>query len=261
MKRKCIAASYFCYLLLNLVMPLCARADVRFTVDVPVAASSRNKPFKIEILNAGGNVVKEVKVEDINQGDSAKLKAGKIATAINLQAGPAYSATTPQNDILVVITGTDRIRVTADPTKEGFDKLNPKIEYHASLGGFGSPTGEDPFGGSSIVRIGLEGASIGNTYVASINPSLGMTDDDIFSFLANDLDIHGIPTTYDLTSNIMTLDNVIPGDRDFVFGNTDTGLNTFAEVAATISEPPTVALLIGIAVPGLVLLRHRKVKR
>jgi hypothetical protein len=235
------------------ILALLAATDVRaydvplFT-DIPGANSSAAMPLRILIYNRAG-VATTVNVTNIVGGggpgsDNANSKAAKIRAAINAQA-PAYGAGGIMND--VHINGTNRIRIAADPTKEGLDTLNPNIDYRASLQNLGpNSSGLNPGGGQSIVRVGVQGV-----YVASLMPTSSMTSDGVFVTLANSLETHGVAAHYDSMAKDMFIDSVVPSSKAFVFGNTDTGLSIGAEVAG-VPEPGSLLVSSATSLLGLV---------
>ncbi len=237
-----VAGAFFCLL----YGPEVRAYDVALFTDIPGASSSAAMPLTILIYNRAG-VATTVNVTNIVGGggpgsDTASSKAAKIRAAINAQA-PAYGAGGILND--VHINSTNRIRIAKDPTKEGLDKLNPNIDYTASLQNGGSnPSGVNPGGGQSVVQVGIQGV-----YVASLMPTSSMTSNSVFMSLANLLDTHGVAAHYDSVGKDLLIDQVIPSSEAFVFGNTDTGLSVGAEVSG-VPEPGSLLVASASSILG-----------
>lgn len=234
-----------------------ARADVLFSVDVAGAASTKAKPLVINVFNAGG-VAFTANVTDINKGDTVPLKALKVANAISQQT--PFKAS-PRDlgggkfDNPITIKGTNRVRIGPDPTMEGLNKINmglKGLEFVAAFGGSGSAIGTDPSGGTSVVRAGIDGI-----FVDEIHPATSESFGDVLKQVDQDLKDHQIKSSYDPNVGVLQVSG-IPGDQDFVFGNTDTGFETFLDAAA-VPEPTPLSLLgVMLAFGGAIEMVRRR---
>lgn len=115
---------------------------------------------------------------------------------------------------------------------------------------FGLPmvaTGVDAEGNPSLIEFGIF-----NTYVASLVPSAGQSDEQIYLTLESLLDSNGLPATYDSFSRTLSLDGTF-GEVDALYwAASDTGFANFLTVSFGVSpipEPGTALLLAtGLAV-------------
>jgi hypothetical protein len=119
----------------------------------------------------------------------------------------------------------------------------------AAFGGAGTPTDEDASGVASVVTVGIEGQ-----YVATVSPSPGDSLLDVLNELAIELSDHSIPATVDPTDDVLTITQSFPGDENFDFGSTDTGISFFADYME-VPEPALGGLYAGFAIALLALRR------
>jgi len=144
-------------------------------------------------------------------------------------------------------------RVVKDPTGQlgsngGRFRPGVTIPSYGSMGSMGlnrslldNPfiaTGYDPLNDPSVVQIGVE-----ELYVARLNPSAGMTDEEILQTLESLLDINGIPATYNPNSLTLTLDYRILDGQTFIWGYSDPGLDYHITFESVVPEPASLGLV------------------
>ena len=117
-------------------------------------------------------------------------------------------------------------------------------------------SGVDPDGNSSIFEFGIL-----DIYVASLIPSPGQTDEEVYLDLESLLDANGLPSSYDAATRTLSLDGVF-GDADTLYwASTDTGFSDFLTVsyATRVPLPGTAWLLAaGLAALGGLSARRRR---
>jgi hypothetical protein len=227
-----------------------AAADVTFGTDTPVADSSKEHPLELTIYNKGGNPI-TVTVTNIKKTDGKTAKAEKIVDAISHQTGFGAGIVADGSSSHVLVTGTNKVRVGADPTKEGFDTIKGDFAYSALFGinGVTVCSGLDPLGSASVLRMGILGG-----YISSLTPTSGQSASEILSFFAADLSGHGIAAQFDALNGRVTLAEPVSPSDTFVFGNSDTGIDSYAEVEVV----PAPGSLAALAVFGLMARRRRR---
>jgi hypothetical protein len=120
-------------------------------------------------------------------------------------------------------------------------------------------TGTDPFGDPSYVQFGID-----EIYVAEVDPTAGMSDQDVLMALAANLDSHGLPALFDSATETLSFEHPIPNGDTLVWGNTDSGLEFEMEQTDSIRapEPGTWAmLLLGLGGLGAASRARRRGRR
>jgi hypothetical protein len=121
---------------------------------------------------------------------------------------------------------------TTPGSKGKLERLDPGVETMS--------TGVDATGDTSYVQFGIS-----EMYVGEVDPSAGMTDDQVLSALVSDLNSHGLSASFDAGGHALLLNTVIPDGDTLIWGNTDTGLNFgMSQVGVGTPEPGTWAMLL-----------------
>jgi hypothetical protein len=112
-------------------------------------------------------------------------------------------------------------------------------------------TGLDVDGLSSIFDFGILG-----TYVASVQPFAGQTDEEIYLALKSLLDTNGLPSTYDPSKHMLFLDGYFGDADELYFAVTDTGFSDYLTVSYGVPEPESF-ILLSMGLASLAWLRRR----
>lgn len=118
-------------------------------------------------------------------------------------------------------------------------------EFPGEFSAFGLPmiaTGMDADGSSSVIEFGIR-----NTYVASVMPVAGQSDEQVYLGLKSLLDSNGLPASYDSLSRTLTLDGSFGESDALVWSVTDTGFANYLTVSYGVSPipEPAAALMLG----------------
>jgi hypothetical protein len=119
-------------------------------------------------------------------------------------------------------------------------------------------TGYDPYGDPSFVNFGITGS-----YVASVMPNPGTTDEEILRELESLLDSNGIPTTFDPVQVALSFDIPLLDGQTVVWGTDDPGLDFGAAFEAigpgSVAAPASGVLIAAglLAIAAALALRDR----
>jgi hypothetical protein len=217
----------------------------------PKGAATAASPYTLVIDNGDGTTT-TVNVTGISPvlTPTSDDKAAVIRAAI-----PAiYKPTGLANRVSFNGAG---VTIAADPTKETYDKLGAGV-FKASMTFSGTSTGTDPLGGTSTVQAGIDTIFVDNLTLTS-----GMGAGAICTELSQDLTNAGISNTATIisaTDATLAINNPIYAPSNFVFGDSDTGMNITATITS-VPEPGTV-ILLGMGVPIVLAIsayaRHRR---
>jgi hypothetical protein len=131
-------------------------------------------------------------------------------------------------------------------------------EFPGEFSQFGLPmiaSGMDENGNSSLFQFGIF-----DTYVATLYPLRGQSDEELYLALESLLDANGLPSTYDPYTHTLTLDGTFGASDMLYWAANDTGFADFLTVSfgtTSVPEPGSALLLIaGLAALGGLSLRR-----
>ncbi|HMP77976.1 MAG TPA: PEP-CTERM sorting domain-containing protein [Pirellulaceae bacterium] len=229
-------------------------------MTVPRGSATKENPITFKVIDLKGAKPRErgVRINDLPALSTPAFKADKMAKALNRALGSGRAVAAGN---VITITDFGGIKEVKDPTKEPGDgvRLIPGAKPPApSEGSYGSPgssnntsSGQDPQGSQSEVNFGIE-----EIFIASYLPSPGESLDDIFTALWNQLNLNGIPTTYDSLERRLYFDNPVAPGQTMFFGNTDTGLDLRANFVSLVVPEPGSAVVLGAL--SILMLGRRK---
>ena len=115
-------------------------------------------------------------------------------------------------------------------------------------------TGLDAGGNESVIELGIL-----ETYVASLNPAPGQTDEQVYLALESLLDSHGLPASYDSFSRVLSLDGSFDETKSLYWAATDTGFGQLLAVSFGSPVPePRIASLLAAA---MILIAWRRLRQ
>ncbi|HLZ85295.1 MAG TPA: PEP-CTERM sorting domain-containing protein [Caulobacteraceae bacterium] len=220
---------------------------------------------------------------------ASRRKANTLAAAVNMQLGRGRATVTPvrvgRRTVGYTITITGLYTIPPTPARRGMPAVpgtpaytqitNPTREfgdggalrpgaggggsgggssggsYGGSMGGSMSAlpaTGMDPTGAPSMVTFGVNGVA-----VATVDPYAGETDAMVLQQLGTDLSGLGLPTTFDATNDLLSINNPISDSATLDWGNTDTGLDFDVALTGGTAVPEPAAwlmILVGVGLLG-----------
>jgi PEP-CTERM motif len=129
----------------------------------------------------------------------------------------------------------------------------------------GLTTGKDASGNASVIGFGFidETSSTPVDYIAAFDPVAGMTDADVLTdlmYLFNeDFGADGYTSTYDPTTDTLSIDQLLPA-ADFTWSaDSDTGM--FLEDSLDTTPEPDTLVMVGTGLVGLAAFFRRRMKR